>query len=160
MQTCTCNFRLSHHSSVTPMEEMGSNSHVCSYSFLSAPRNPIATCVSLPWGWGSPVYGSRKQLPQFIVFVSHCRHVLRKKKQKFKTNLKSQKMNSKAEIYFCIGFKKARKQKNCKTAENIQKLKCTFELAPKGSKKWKSPNPLGGGGRVRFRRALLSNRMR
>ena len=40
---------------VTPMEEMGSHSHVCPYSFLSAPRNPIATCVSLPWGWGSPV---------------------------------------------------------------------------------------------------------
>ena len=67
-------FVLSHRSSVTPMEEMGSHSHVCPYSLLSAPRNPIATCVSLPWGWSYPVHGSRKQLPHSIVFVSHCRH--------------------------------------------------------------------------------------
>ena len=51
----------------------GSHSHVCPYCFLSAPRNPIATCVSLPWRWGSPVHGSRTQLPHSIVFVSHCR---------------------------------------------------------------------------------------
>ena len=56
------------------MEEMGSHSHICPYSFPSGLRNPIATCVSLPWGWGSPVHGSRKQLPHSIVFVSHCRH--------------------------------------------------------------------------------------
>ena len=26
-------------------------------------EDPTATCVSLPWGWGYPVHGSRKQLP-------------------------------------------------------------------------------------------------
>ena len=75
VQTRTRIFVLSQHSSVTHMEEMGSHSHVCPYSFLSAPRNPTATCVSLPWGWSSPVHGSRKQLPASIVFVSHCRHL-------------------------------------------------------------------------------------
>ena len=34
--------------------EMGSHSHVCPYSFLSAPKNPTATCVSLPWDGALP----------------------------------------------------------------------------------------------------------
>ena len=41
-------------------------------------------------------------------------------------------------------------KKHCKTAENIQQLKSTFELVTKGSKKWKSPTHEGrereGGG--------------
>ena len=78
MHTCTCTFHLSHRSSVTRMEEMGSHSHVCPNSLLSAPGNPIATCVSLPWGWGYPVHGSRQQLPHSVVFVSHCRHSQKK----------------------------------------------------------------------------------
>ena len=52
LQTRTRIFVLSQHSSVTHMKETGSHSHVCPCSFLSAPRSPIATCVSLPWGWG------------------------------------------------------------------------------------------------------------
>ena len=64
MQTCTCDFRLSQHSPVTLMEEMGSHKHVCPYSFLSA-----QTCVSLPWDGALP-YMARARC--YLIPSSSC----------------------------------------------------------------------------------------
>ena len=46
-------------------KEVRSHGHFCLCSFLHAHYIVQAACVSSPWGLGSPVHGSRKQLPHF-----------------------------------------------------------------------------------------------
>ena len=46
-------------------KEVRSHGHFCLCSFLHAHYIVQAACVSSPWGLGSSVHGSRKQLPHF-----------------------------------------------------------------------------------------------
>ena len=46
-------------------KDVRSHGHFCLCSFLHAHYIVQAACVSSPWGLGSHVLGSRKQLPHF-----------------------------------------------------------------------------------------------
>ena len=80
MQTRTRIFRLSQTFISHTHEGYGVSQSRLPLLLPKCPEKPDSYLRVIAMVMGLPVHGSRKQLPHSIVFVSHCRHVLKKKK--------------------------------------------------------------------------------